>query len=291
VGLRHVGRRELPARLAEHGLQAAEAPVEIVGEHREPEVLVLLPVPVGRELGQAAEALLALPEDLLGLLALDEQPDLRADHVDRLEQVLVGLADLAAVEAEGAYDLAARCHREHERAVHPGLVCDRLARGARVAHDVGDPERLTGLPDGSQQPDSGLVGDLARALDVQIEFGAGLRPELVEAENSRFLVDAEEAAAIPVERAAHHADSRLETGRDAVRLHDAARHGVLEPQQLLGALGREGAPRDSGPESGGLSHVLDSPTFRAPIASPGYARRAWPGRAPRQRRGSRAGDG
>jgi hypothetical protein len=72
---------------------------------------------------------------------------------------------------------------------------------------------------------------------------------------------------------------------------------MLEPKQLLGPLGRNGAPRYCGLESGGLCHIMDSCTFCAAfsqgrrkidgraIALPGSARRAWRDKAPRPRRG------
>src|SRR5882672_4894180 len=54
----------------------------------EAELVVLFPIHVGRELGQAAEALLAFARHLLGPLALEELSDMRADDAHSLEKTL-----------------------------------------------------------------------------------------------------------------------------------------------------------------------------------------------------------
>jgi len=100
------------------------------------------------------EALFALAQHFLGLLALHELSDLRADDVDRLHQALVRLADFAAVEGENADHLSFRIHRKDECAVHARLDGDRLLPHARVPRDVRDPHRLARLPHLSGQPDT-----------------------------------------------------------------------------------------------------------------------------------------
>ncbi len=61
---------------------------------------------------------------LLGLLALQELSDLAADHADRLQQPLIGLADFGAVEREHADRFSFGDDRKDERAVHPDLTRD-----------------------------------------------------------------------------------------------------------------------------------------------------------------------
>src|SRR6267154_733242 len=246
VGLGHVERGQFPAGLSDDRLrQGSETPVEIVGNHGEAEVLVLLPIPVRRELRQVAKALFALAQHFLGLLALHELSDLRADDVDRLHQALVRLADFAAVESENADHLSFRIHRKDECAVHARLDGDRLLPHARVARDVRDPHRLARLPHLSGQSDTRGVGDFARALDIQVELRSGLAPKLREVQSAAFVVDAEKAAALPVLRFANRADHRLERRRDAVGLGHRVRHRVLEPKQLVRALALGDAAREA----------------------------------------------
>src|SRR6267378_345530 len=167
---------------------------------------------------------------------MTELPDLRADHVDRLHQMLVRFADLAAVERENADRLSSGIHRKYECAVNPRFEGDRLLPHTRIARDVRDPNRLARLPDLSGQSDPRGVGHFARALDKQFELRPGLAPGLRKAQSAAFVVDAEEPPALPVLRFANGADHRLERRRYAVGLGHRARHRVLEPKQLLGAL-------------------------------------------------------
>ena len=201
--------------------------MEIVGNHGEAEVLVLLPVPVRRELGEVAEAFFAFAQHFLRLLALHELSDLRADHVDRLHQVLVRFADLAAVESENADRLSSGIHRKYECAVHPRFDGHRLLPDARIPRDVCDPHRLARLPNLSGESDARDVGDFARALDIQIELRSGLAPGLCKAQSAGFVVDAEEPPALPVLRLANRADHGLERRGDAVGFRNRARHRVL----------------------------------------------------------------
>src|SRR5207237_3581457 len=86
VGVRHVERRQLPARLADvrRRRYPADAPEQRVRHLGEAEVLVLLPVPVGGELRQAAEPLLALAQRLLGPAALENDAREIENAVDQL---------------------------------------------------------------------------------------------------------------------------------------------------------------------------------------------------------------
>ncbi len=110
-----VGRRHLPARLAEalpsrdHGAVLAG-----VGGLHHAVLGVGLPVEVGGELGEAAEALLALAHDLLRQLALHVLAELAADDAGRLQQARVRLAHFAAGEGKHSQRLASGSHREDE---------------------------------------------------------------------------------------------------------------------------------------------------------------------------------
>ena len=61
--------------------------------------VVLFPVNVGGKLGQAAEARFALAQHRLGVLPLQELPDLAADHAHGLQQALIRRPDFAAVRS------------------------------------------------------------------------------------------------------------------------------------------------------------------------------------------------
>src|SRR5207302_7103085 len=156
--------------------------------------------------------------------------------VDRLHQVLVRFADLAAVETENADRLSSGIHREYECAVQPCFDGDRLLPHASVPSDIRDPQGLARLPDLSGQSDARDVRHFARALDIQIELRSGLAPGLCKTQSAGFVVDAEEPPALPVLRLANGADHGLERRGDAVGFGNRARHRVLEPEQLLGAL-------------------------------------------------------
>ena len=147
--------------------------------------------------------------------------------MDRLHQVLVRFADLAAVESENADRFSSGIHREYECAVHPRFDGDRLLPHASIPSDIRDPQGLARLPDLSGQPDARDVGHFARALDIQIELRSGLAPGLCKAQSAGFVVDAEEPPALPVLRLANRADHGLERRGDAVGFRNRARHRVL----------------------------------------------------------------
>ena len=99
VRLGHVQRRQVPARFPDIARGAATG--SALGRVRQldkAKILVQLPIPIGRKLGQAAEALFAFAQHLLGLLALYELADLAADHVHRPQQSLLRLAHFTAME-------------------------------------------------------------------------------------------------------------------------------------------------------------------------------------------------
>jgi hypothetical protein len=76
---------------------------QLVRERREELVLAAVDL---------AQILLRLEPQPLGLVALEELPDLRAGGVDHLEQLAVGLADPAAEELHDAHDLVPDADRE-----------------------------------------------------------------------------------------------------------------------------------------------------------------------------------
>src|SRR5206468_8866189 len=71
-------------------------------------------------------------------LALQKLADLAPDHEYRLQQSLVGFADLAAVEPENADHLASRSDRKDESAAYAGISAKSRPLCARVSGEGGD---------------------------------------------------------------------------------------------------------------------------------------------------------
>jgi len=87
---------------------------------RQPVRGVGLPEEIRRHLRQAAEALLAFAQRLLGLLALQELSDLAAHHAYRLQQALVRLAHQRTGEAQHADRPALGEHWKGEHSADTG---------------------------------------------------------------------------------------------------------------------------------------------------------------------------
>src|SRR5438552_498611 len=85
------------------------------------------------------------------MLALKELADLAADDAQRAEQQLVVAGHEAVLHRHHADYAALEADREHERGMCAGLHHPRRASAARVARDVGDPQRLPALPDMADQ--------------------------------------------------------------------------------------------------------------------------------------------
>jgi hypothetical protein len=112
-----VGVREILDRAADQlGLAVAEHLAQAPVDAQEAAVERHVGDAGGGELEGLAEALFALRERRLRLLALQELADLAADHVDGLQQPLVGLVRPRAGEAQHADRLALEDHREDEGA-------------------------------------------------------------------------------------------------------------------------------------------------------------------------------
>src|SRR5882724_12405162 len=76
----------------------------ILGQQREFVVRTDLPKPLGAGFGVVAELRLALPQCFLAALAFDELTDLATDGSQHVEQLLIGLPDLAAEKLDHAHD-------------------------------------------------------------------------------------------------------------------------------------------------------------------------------------------
>ena len=247
------------SRLVDDGLQPRLVVLEHQVEQRPAEALLVLvaadalgrgaavdhaQVPVVEHhrvvavLDQGAEAALARRQRLLGLRAAHQLPDLPADHGERAQQALVGLAHLAAVEDEHADGLAVGVHREHHRAAHPGLGRELRPRHARVVADVGHPERLAGLPHVAEEADAGGVLHGERLPQVALALRVRDAPGPAGAQHAARLVDVDVARGLPALGLADRLHRGLERLARVARLAEAHRHLVLEAEQRLLALVR-----------------------------------------------------
>src|SRR5262249_8529006 len=99
-----------------------------------------------------ARLALAFAESLLRPLALDELTDLAAQGRHRVEQALVGLADLTAEEVDDAEDLAGEEDRKGEGRVQPFARGDARPHEGGVPEDIGNACRRAARPHRSRQP-------------------------------------------------------------------------------------------------------------------------------------------
>src|SRR5262249_37105653 len=89
------------------------------------------------------ESLFASPDGFLGVLALDELPDLAADRRQDVQERLIRLSYRRAEELNDPENLAAEPNRESECSVQSLLRRQRSPWKIRILNDIGDPERLT----------------------------------------------------------------------------------------------------------------------------------------------------
>src|SRR5690348_1854700 len=112
------------------------------------------PEPVGSRLGIVAEALLALAQRILGLLARDELTDLAADRRQCGELLFLPLARAATEELDDPESMVAKEDGKRNRSVKSRFHCGRSAEEPLVLRCIRDPDRRSALPD---LPDSTLT--------------------------------------------------------------------------------------------------------------------------------------
>src|SRR5207237_9802138 len=171
----------------------------------------------------------ALAHRLLRPPALHELADLAADRLGHLQELGVGLLDLAAEELDDAEHLAGEPDREAEGAVQSLPVCRGRARKVGVLRDVADPGGFAGGPDA---PRESLPPRQRDAPRHRLELGHASRgavPDLDAAERLPRPVDRPDRARLPSERlgdgleeAWSRVAERRRLGPDAPRrmLHD-----------------------------------------------------------------------
>ena len=203
------------------------------------QVLVLLPEPVRRELGQAAEARLALAHRRLGLAPRHELADLAAHAHRDLQQPGVGLARVAAEELDRAQDLVAHHHRAARRRRAGPPRARAAARWKSAWRETSSTH--TEVPGGEHPADeAGLAGhEGGGAAHLEEACGSSGR------RRSRSRCSAGGCRARPALQRAPHAQSsrshitwmipRIASCSDS-RAAEEAGHGVLDRLALLGPL-------------------------------------------------------
>ena len=182
---------------------------------------------------------------LFGPLPLDEKANLAADRRQHRQQILVGLADLAAEEFHHPDDLGAADHGEAERRVQPCAIGDRRSGEVRIVDDVGNPGGLEARPHASRQANACRKGGPAADGGELVEWQRRRVPRRGRTEARGRAVDGPERAVLPPERPAdgfEHPRRRLHerrrlrerTGRlvDDPLLHAGARLRLVRRRRL-----------------------------------------------------------
>src|SRR6266498_5400468 len=97
---------------------------------------VALPVHVERKLHERAKAFLTCAQCFLGALALDELADLAADGSQHVEQLLIGLPDLAAEKLDHAQDFPPEQDGKAQGRVQSFAFGDSSARKVFIMNDI-----------------------------------------------------------------------------------------------------------------------------------------------------------
>src|SRR5262249_19585451 len=136
-------------------------------------------------------------------LALDELAELTADDGHHVEEILIGLPDLAAEELEDAQDVATEDDRHTEARVQPLTSRDRGPGELVIGNDIGNVDRLTLDPAATRQPDAGAKRALPRVrLELRNIDRRGV-PHLDASQHPGVPVDAPQGAHVPNQALAH----------------------------------------------------------------------------------------
>src|SRR5581483_3088246 len=155
----------------------------------------------------------------------------------RPQQPLVGRAHARARDADHPDGPRLGGDGKHERGADPAFRERGAVHGARVAPDVGDPERLAGLPHLAGEALARAEHELARRVDQLLDARDRRAPGIAEAQHL-VVVGVPVAPAVPDLGLAQRPDHGAQARRAALGLGEAARDRVLEAQQLLLALAR-----------------------------------------------------
>src|SRR6185436_11356019 len=141
-----------------------------------------------------------------------------------------------AVEDEDADRVPLGAHGNGQRGPHPRVARDARRRDPRILGDVGNPKRLLRLPDGARETHARWIDLVAQHLQVALDLRVADAPGLVVAQHAGSGVNAEEAAALPAFALADGAQRLAQRLAGVGAFGEAARHGMLEREQLRCAL-------------------------------------------------------
>ena len=145
------------------------------------------------------ELQLDLSDSVFGPLPLDELSDLTPDRYHHVEEILVGLSDLAAEEVDDAQYFAAEQNGKGERRMQSFTRRDRRAgkRRTLLCTEVGKVEWLPAPPDCTRQPDPGLERGRARFGFKFRNLNGFFMPHLDATEYARLLVHRPKRSHVP----------------------------------------------------------------------------------------------
>ena len=187
---------------------------------------------VERGLEHRAEAGFARANLGLGVTADDELPHLAADHAHRLEQHVVGLAQIAGEELDGADDAARSEQREAERRLQPGAAGSVRAREVAVARAVDDPTRPAGDEQAAGEP---LARVERQALTQGFELGRAVAgvPRADAAQPPVVRANFPDCTELPAERASDGLERRCVSLDRSFGMREDLGDVVLDALQAL----------------------------------------------------------
>src|SRR6266851_5709943 len=204
---------------------------------------------------------------LFGLLARHELADLAADDTHHLQQRRIGIADFAAEEFQHGEGDVARQDRKGERTMQSGPGGEWGPLETFVPAHVRYPVRRAAHPHLPHQASMGrLKRELAHLGDEIGECLDGDGPGLDAGYGFFPLVHAPARPAVPVERLADGLDDFRDGLGERFRFCEHARHGVLHPLALLGALALGDVARNDDHFRHLAGHVPDDAAFRFDVA-------------------------
>ena len=187
---------------------------------------------VKRSLEHRAQPRLARAHLGLRVAPHDELADLAADHGHRLEQLRIGLAELAREELHCADDAAQAEQRKAERRLEPCTPRDVRAREVAILRRVDDPAGVSGDEQPARQPLARLERhSLAQRLELRSAVARVPRAHAAKAAVVR--PDLPHRAELPAERPADRVERGLVGLDRRFRLREDLSDVVLDALQGL----------------------------------------------------------
>ena len=126
-----------------------------------------------------------------------EIPDLRPQHGNHLQQLLIGPLDHRRVEIEHADYLVLEQDGKQEGIVPARLCAEVLAQQALLVPKIVDPQRFARLPDRTDEPDTRGESERAGVLVDSLDRAARNAPSGLKAHEVPAAVDAPVLPGLP----------------------------------------------------------------------------------------------